>query len=275
MKPLIYFNRSTDITIQTDTSKHNLDEAPMQGGKLVAFASKSLADVESCYTNIERELITVIFNMKKFYTYMDSCFVIIKSDHKPAASPGFQEMVLQLQEYDFKIICRSGKDMGLANRFSHFPSTTECSQFKWKAIQKAAMMGDTKPKSCFLWHPDKTVSSSNDYKDSYITGKIYAPPNQPCSYLVENYGYLNCCTWHHILAMDCNKSLVLIGSQHPQCKSISFQDHHIHIDQPSTSKALKPFITGVQHLPQRRIYPLKPTTPVTSQQTYKINLPAF
>ena len=56
---LAYYVRSKPVIMQTDTSEYGLGTALMQGGCPTAFASKSLTDVETCYTNIERECLSV------------------------------------------------------------------------------------------------------------------------------------------------------------------------------------------------------------------------
>ena len=71
------------------------------------FASKSLMDVETRYTNIERELLAIIFTCLRYSTYLLGRSFIAESDHKPLemiamkklanAPPRLQRMLLELQ----------------------------------------------------------------------------------------------------------------------------------------------------------------------------------
>ena len=85
----------------------------MQGGKPIAYASKTLSDAETRYANIERELIAVVFGCERFHTYLYGKSFTVESDHKPlemiqrkpltAAPPRLQRMLLRLQPYDVTI----------------------------------------------------------------------------------------------------------------------------------------------------------------------------
>ena len=121
--------------IQTDASKFGLGAALLQGGQPIAFASKTLTDVESRYANIERECLSVCFGLEKFHTYIYGRHVLIENDHKllemiqhkpiHVAPPRLQRMLLCMQKYDFTIVYIPGKDMVLADCLSRFPSHTK------------------------------------------------------------------------------------------------------------------------------------------------------
>ena len=112
-----YYDRTKPVMIQT-----------------IAFASKSLTDVESCCANIERECLSVCFGLEKFHTYIYGRHVLIENDHKllemiqhkpiHMAPPRLQQMLLCMQKYDFTIVYKPGKDMVLADCLSCFPSYT-------------------------------------------------------------------------------------------------------------------------------------------------------
>ena len=71
--PLRYYDRKLQVTVQADASlrglgacliqKHNGEDQP------IAFASKSLTDMETRYANIERELLAIVFVCQRFSTY--------------------------------------------------------------------------------------------------------------------------------------------------------------------------------------------------------------
>ena len=58
---LWYFDPSLPVTIQVDALQIGLGAALFQNHKPVAFASKALTNAKHSYTNIEREMLTVIF----------------------------------------------------------------------------------------------------------------------------------------------------------------------------------------------------------------------
>ena len=80
---LAYYDRTKPVVIQTDASKFGLGAALLQGGQPIAFASKTLTDIESHYANIERECLSVCFGLEKFHTYIYGRHVLIENDHKP------------------------------------------------------------------------------------------------------------------------------------------------------------------------------------------------
>ena len=62
--PLRYYDRNLPVTVQADASLRGLGACLIQQHKgkdqPIAFASKSLMDVETRYANIERELLAII-----------------------------------------------------------------------------------------------------------------------------------------------------------------------------------------------------------------------
>ena len=134
--PLRYYDRNLPVTVQVDASlrglgacliqKHNREDQP------IAFASKSLTDMETRYANIERELLAIVFACQRFSTYLLGRRFIAESDHKPLemiamknlanAPPHLQRMLLELQRYDVTIKYRPGKEMQLADALSCCPA---------------------------------------------------------------------------------------------------------------------------------------------------------
>lgn len=118
---LVYFDPNMPVEIEVDASVIGLGAALVQCGKRIAFASKALTPTESCYANIERKLLAVVFGLEKFHTYMFGKSLVVHSDHKPlesiilkqlsTAPPRLQRMLLRIQPYDISIRCWPGKDM--------------------------------------------------------------------------------------------------------------------------------------------------------------------
>ena len=132
---LSYYDHTQPLVLQTDASEYGLGTALLQNNRPIAFASKTLTDVETRYTNIERECLSVCYGLEKFHTYVYGKHVIVQNDHKPlemiqrksihAAPPRLQCMLLRLQQYDYTIQYIPGQNMVLADRLSRFPSPCE------------------------------------------------------------------------------------------------------------------------------------------------------
>ena len=103
----------------------------MERASQLPFASKSLTDAETMYTNIERELLAIVFACQCFSTYLLGRSFVAESNHKPLemivmnnlanAPPHLQRMLLELQRYDVTIKYQPGKEMQLADALSCCP----------------------------------------------------------------------------------------------------------------------------------------------------------
>ena len=74
---LNYFDSTKEVVLQVDDSTKGLGAALIQEGKPVAFASKSLTDVETRYANIEREMLAVVYRCERFHIYLVGRPVIV------------------------------------------------------------------------------------------------------------------------------------------------------------------------------------------------------
>ena len=110
---LTHFDTRLPVIIETDASIKGLGAVLMQNGKPVKFVSKSLTQTESDYSNIERELLAVLFACEKLHMFTYGREVTINTDHKPLeaiflkpislAPPRLQRMLLRLRIYNFKV----------------------------------------------------------------------------------------------------------------------------------------------------------------------------
>ena len=101
---LAYYDRSQPLSIQTDASEYGLGTALLQNNRPIAFASKTLTDMETRYANIECKCLSVVFGLEKFHTYIYGRHITVFNDHKPlemitkkpihAAPPRLQRMLL-------------------------------------------------------------------------------------------------------------------------------------------------------------------------------------
>ena len=113
LKPLRYYDKSKLVTLQYDVSLKGLGACIIQDGQPIVFASKSLTDAETCYANIERELLAIMYSCEKFHTYLYGRTFVVETDHKPlemislknliSAPLRLQRMLLRLQQYDMVI----------------------------------------------------------------------------------------------------------------------------------------------------------------------------
>ena len=134
LRPLRYYDRNKPVTLQCDASLKGLGVCIIQDRHPIAFASKSLMGTESCYANIKRELLAIVYGCEKFHTYLYGRTFIMETDHKPlkmislknltVAPACLQRMLLHLQQYDLVITYHPGREMLLADALSHLPSRT-------------------------------------------------------------------------------------------------------------------------------------------------------
>ena len=125
---LAYYNPEKDNIIQSDGSLQGIGSVLMQDGRPVCYASRSLTETESRYSNIERELLAACWSLEKFNHYVFGKKVIIETDHKPlesiwkktimSASPRLQRLLLKRAKYDVEIRYIQGKTNVIADALS-------------------------------------------------------------------------------------------------------------------------------------------------------------
>ena len=126
LEPLKYYDRNKLVTLQADTSLKGLGACILQGGKPIAFASKSLT-------------FSIVFGCEKFHTYLYGRTFVLETEHKPlemismknliSATAGLQRILLHLQQY-MTITYWPGKEMLLADALSHLPSRANNTEIK-------------------------------------------------------------------------------------------------------------------------------------------------
>ena len=94
----------------------------------ISYASKTLLETESNYSNIERELLGVVFAVTHFKHFTYGRPVTIISDHKPLvslfkksltiSSPHLSRMLLQILDYYLSIVYQEGSKMHLSDALS-------------------------------------------------------------------------------------------------------------------------------------------------------------
>ena len=133
---LKYYSQTEPIVLSNDASQAGLGTVLMQGGRPVAYASKALTKAEFGYSQIEKEMLAIVFAFKKFHSYLyGRTDVTVETDHLPLVRIfvkhlhlvplRLQKMRMTLQMYDFTVIGKSGKDIPVADALSraYLPST--------------------------------------------------------------------------------------------------------------------------------------------------------
>ena len=124
---LTYYDVKKLVTVSCDASKSGLG-AVFQDDKPIAFASRSMTDAEVRYAQIEKELLAVVFAMERFHQFTYGQSVTVESDYRPlemimkknlsAAPPRLQRMLLRLQQCNFSLKYKPGKELVIADTLS-------------------------------------------------------------------------------------------------------------------------------------------------------------
>ena len=80
---LTHYEPNKSAVIETDAPLKGLGAVVIQDGKPVRFLSKALTPAEANYSNIERELLAVLFACEKLHTYTFGRKTTVHTDHKP------------------------------------------------------------------------------------------------------------------------------------------------------------------------------------------------
>ena len=127
-----YFDKSKEHIIQTDASKTGLGAVLLQEGQPVVYASRTLTETECRYSNIERELLGVVFGLERLHHYTFGKPITVETDHQPltsiwkktiaTSSPRLQRLLLRLAQYDVHIEYLRGKENVIADALSRVAS---------------------------------------------------------------------------------------------------------------------------------------------------------
>lgn len=137
---LAYYDPTSILYLEVDASQKGLGVALTQDGKPVAFASKTLNECQSRYSNIEREMLAIVHGIQRYHTYLYGKPFVVVTDHKPlvtichkplhAAPPRLQRMLMKIQGYNFTIMYRPGQQMIMADVLSRLPNPANDDQIE-------------------------------------------------------------------------------------------------------------------------------------------------
>ena len=140
---LKYFDSPLPIYIECDASKKGIGVVMLQPDSAIEntsksgvpnnlhpvfYASKTLAGTESNYSNIEREMLGVVFSILHFKHFTFGQKVHVITDHKPlitlfrknlhTTSPGSSHMLVQILDYNIEFHHQEGTKTHLSDALS-------------------------------------------------------------------------------------------------------------------------------------------------------------
>ena len=155
---LAYFNPNQPVKLSVDASSKGLGAVLLQNDHPIAYASRALTDTQQRYTQIEKEMLAVVFGCTKFHDYIYGMpNVEVESDHKPLeailrkplhqAPLRLQKMIMTTQKYSLNVTYRPGKQLVLADTLSraYLPEYGESIEEKFDInILQTLPISDTK-----------------------------------------------------------------------------------------------------------------------------------
>ncbi|CAB4030059.1 Retrovirus-related Pol poly from transposon, partial [Paramuricea clavata] len=143
---MAYFDPTKSTKVLVDASPTGLGAILMQDGKVISYGSRALTDVESRYSQTEREMLAVVWATEHYHLYLYGAKFTLITDHKPLlgifkshrpTSPRIDRWKLRLMPYHHEIIYRPGKD-------------------------------DANPADFISRHPDKTTPFPDNIAENYV-----------------------------------------------------------------------------------------------------------
>ena len=140
---LTHYDPSLPINIECDASAYGIGAVmthvmPDGSERPVLFTSRSLTKTERNYSQLDKEALSIIFGIQKFYNYIYMRHFTIITDHKPLthifnphkgiplmSAARLQRYALQLAAHNYTIRYRSTNQHGNADFVSRFPTPSK------------------------------------------------------------------------------------------------------------------------------------------------------
>lgn len=127
---LSFPNFKKPFEISTDASNEALGAVLSQEDNPITFASKTLNTTEAKYSTIEKELLAVVWAVKRFRCYVYGQKFTVFTDHKPLLgihkmtdpSSRLLRLYLKLSEYNITLEHKPGKHNVIADGLSRLPA---------------------------------------------------------------------------------------------------------------------------------------------------------
>ena len=140
---MAYFTKSKDTYVTVDASPVGISAILSQKSKgredekIIAYASRALTDVETRYSQTEKEALAIVWGVEHFHLYLYGHDFVLVTDHKPLeviygsrnskTSARIERWVLRLQPYTFKVQYMPGTN-NPADYLSRHPTLTSSKQ---------------------------------------------------------------------------------------------------------------------------------------------------
>ncbi|XP_055708814.1 uncharacterized protein K02A2.6-like [Phlebotomus papatasi] len=125
---LAFYDVKKPIVMSVDSSSNAFGAVLMQGGKPIAYATKSLTSSEKNWPQIEKEAGAIRFACQKFHDYIWGQSVCVESDHKPLetifsksltkAPPRLRKILHEVKAYDITVKYVKGTLIPIADALS-------------------------------------------------------------------------------------------------------------------------------------------------------------
>ena len=159
MKPqvLTLYSPEAPIKVSADASSYRLGAVLLQQErsewKSIAFASRSMTETETRYTQIEKEALATTWACEKFATYILGRKFQIETDHKPlvpllgsknldSLPPRILRFRLRLARFDYTISHVPGKLMYTADTLSRAPLANKANDHKLEQERRNSLKSE-------------------------------------------------------------------------------------------------------------------------------------